>query len=290
MSNRLKIVYFGSSGDLSFRPFEALLQSSHEILAVVVNECPSIEQGIDLIPIDQQDSIQSVAFKNKIQILKFNHKITELGSAIESLKPDVIVTSCFAHKIPSSILTIPKLASLNLHPSLLPKYRGPDPLFWQIRNAVIETGVTIHLMNNQFDAGDIVAQHSVNVKPSMNISDLEKKLAIESSRLLIQAFQNIHNKIVLAKPQDTKISSYYSYPKVSDFKIPETWNARRVYHFMKATESIASYFPLMIDGEEMRLVQAIDFNAQGTIDLTLEGNQITFPCRAGYVKAEFLTL
>ena len=289
MLKKLRIVYFGSSGDLSLEPLKALLKSPHEILAVIVTESTSNRFQIRLIPIDQEDNIESIALKHDIQILKFNHDLDVLKADIEFLSADLIVTSCFSQKIPESILSIPKIASINLHPSLLPLYRGPDPLFWQIRDGVKETGVTIHLMDNNFDSGNIVAQQRFDVEPSLKMLDLKKKMALESAKLLINTLNDTCFYIESSKPQSTNKLSYQSFPEITDFTILDSWNAKRVFDFMKATDGFTRYYPIQIEGKPYRLLRAIEFNESENIGIFIDKNKIMFPCKKGYVTAEFDT-
>lgn len=286
---KLRIVYFGSSGDLSLHPFQALLDSSHEIVAVVVNKIPLIDQEINLIPLDFTDNIESAAFSRNIEILQFSDNLSELLLAIDSLSPDLIITSCFSEKIPGFILSIPKIASLNIHPSLLPRYRGPDPIFWQIRDAVNPMGVSIHMMDSAFDSGDIVAQQSVEIDPGINMLSLTQTLAKTGSSLLINTLEDIQRKVKLARPQLKANSSYDTFPQLSDFQIQDTWDAERIYRFMKITEGFTHYYPIIIGDETIKLTRVLEFSNHQRVSVSINQNKITIPCRKGYIVAEFLT-
>jgi len=208
--DRLKVVFFGSSGYLSTAPLNALLQSEHELVAVVVNESKSPKSIFNLIPLDQSDQVEGLAFSHDVQILKLRPDYLPLVDQLIELAPDLIVTSCFEKKIPKEILVIPKIASLNIHPSLLPKYRGPSPIFWQLKEGAEKMGVTLHLMTMEFDAGDIVAQKRLDKLSFETFSDLKKALSLLAVDLLCEVLENIHHYVREAKAQDDSISTYFS--------------------------------------------------------------------------------
>ena len=289
MCKSLKIVYFGSSGDLSLQPFRALMASIHEVVAVVIVKKPLKTSDINLIPLDASDSIESLAVMNKIQILNLGDNLAALESEISFLSPDLIVTSCFAKRIPEAILALPKMASINIHPSLLPLYRGPDPIFWQVRDGVSRTGVSMHVMTNHFDTGDIIAQQNIDIEVSLHIVERKKILAKLGSRLLIKALKNIERSINLAYKQTKNKASYQSFPELKDFALIKDWDAERIYQFMKATEGLTPFYPLLIEGKSLRLTKVIDFNAQEKVELSFDQNKVKFPCKKGSVVAEFLT-
>jgi len=131
--------------------------------------------------------VKLVAQKYKIAISQ-PEKISNLKSEILSLKSDLIIVAAYGQIIPKDILDIPKYGSLNLHPSLLPKYRGPSPIQYTILNGDKETGVTIILMDEKIDHGPILAQRElVNYELGiMNYEKLNNELAKLGVELLIE--------------------------------------------------------------------------------------------------------
>ncbi len=107
---------------------------------------------------EHSDSIENLARELTLPIIDMSAPLSTLIAEIKALSPDLILVSCYARKIPQAILDIPVHGSFNLHPSLLPAYRGPAPVFWQFRDGLSEFGVTLHRMTETMDAGEIVAQ------------------------------------------------------------------------------------------------------------------------------------
>jgi methionyl-tRNA formyltransferase len=103
------------------------------------------------------------------------------------LRPDAIAVACFPGRLPPSLLDLPPLGALNVHPSLLPRDRGPSPLFWAFHRGDDATGVTVHLMEETLDTGPIVRQWAVAIAEGRRLSDLEFELATLGGQLLVDA-------------------------------------------------------------------------------------------------------
>src|SRR6266536_191528 len=99
-------------------------------------------------------------------------------------QPETICVACFSKRIPRDILDIPRLGCLNVHPSLLPANRGPEPLFWTFREGNQRTGVTIHLMDEGMDTGPIVAQEALEIPDGISYTQLEAQCAELGGKLL----------------------------------------------------------------------------------------------------------
>ena len=135
-----------------------------------------------------------------------------LYNRIISLKPDFIISSWFHRKIPKRIIDIPKMAAVNIHPSLLPKYRGATPIEWCIKNKEKVTGITLHKLDTEFDTGNILWQHEVPIGCDDTSTDVIKNMLelvpFAISNLLMRAEKNNFHGI----EQDEILVSYY--PKI----------------------------------------------------------------------------
>ena len=198
----MKIIYIGSSSPLSLIPLKALLNSKHEICAVVVNE--DRNRKFNVIT---SNSIQSLALNNSIPFFSMSIEHSDITSQIKGIQPDIILTSCFARRLPQSILSLARKGSFNIHPSLLPKFRGPNPLFWQLRQGVNEYGITIHRMTEDFDSGNIISQQKVNLDDGLYIDDVTEIIAIQTGSLIIKTLENIENENFDEVIQNEKYSS-----------------------------------------------------------------------------------
>jgi len=131
---------------------------------------------------------------------------------LRRFKPDMILVATFDQKIPQRIIDIPKMGMINIHPSLLPKYRGPMPTHWSIINGESESGVTYHAMSSEFDMGDILLQERTSIGGVVD-GELRRKLAKLSSKMLQSFLRKYRNSELNSKVQSKNEGTYY--PKVT---------------------------------------------------------------------------
>jgi methionyl-tRNA formyltransferase len=197
---------------------------------------------------------------------------------LADLQPDLIVVACFPYIFPPTLLELPRYGCLNLHPSLLPAYRGPLPLFWMARQGERRAGVTLHFLDEALDTGDIVAQTAFDWPDGISGVDLERRCAEEGAKLLPAALQQLAQGGELPRrPQPQQGSSYFSWPTQQDFVIPTHWEARRAFNFLRA----AVDWPLVIEvGEEMRRRGGEEAGRQGGEEAGRRGGEERFLIRA----------
>jgi methionyl-tRNA formyltransferase len=146
-------------------------------------------------------------------------RTTEFSNGIEKHTPDFIVVVAFGHIIPKDILTIPKIATINIHASLLPKYRGPAPIQWAIINEEKETGVTTMLMDEGLDTGDILISSELKIAPDDTSDTLHDRLADLGADLLIQTLNAFKTGDINPISQDHSQATYAPMLKKNDGRI-----------------------------------------------------------------------
>jgi methionyl-tRNA formyltransferase len=151
--------------------------------------------------------VKVMAEKNKISVLQ-SEKISDLRLKIKDFKPDLIILAAFGQIISKEILAIPKYGCLNIHPSLLPKYRGASPIQSSILNGDNETGVTIMIMDEKLDSGPILANDKWQMTNNETTEKLTKKLAELGAELLIKIIPKWINKEITAQMQDDSKASF----------------------------------------------------------------------------------
>ncbi len=122
---------------------------------------------------------------------------------LNQLKPDLVVVSAFGQILPRTIIEFPRLGCLNVHPSLLPKYRGAAPLNWAIIRGETKTGVTIMLMDEGMDSGDILLQQETPLGTAETVGELHDRLAAEGANLLVRAIDQVSSGTASRTPQDS---------------------------------------------------------------------------------------
>jgi len=141
---------------------------------------------------------------------------------IEKLRPDLVIVASYGKIIPKKILAIPKYGSINIHPSLLPKYRGPSPIQMTILKGDKTTGVTIMLMDEKIDHGKIIDQKKYQIPKGINYKELKDILADHGIKLLIKIIPKWINGKIKAKEQNHSQATYTKIIKREDGEI--NWN------------------------------------------------------------------
>lgn len=136
----------------------------------------------------------------------------EFKKELLKLNPDIIFVGSWGEKLKKEIYDLPKIASINAHPSLLPKYRGPNPYFWTIRNLEQASGVTFHLIDGDYDTGAILAQEEVKIYPSDTGQSLKDRTVLTARGVVCELLKALREDIIIPLKQREDRASYYSYP------------------------------------------------------------------------------
>ena len=183
----MKIIFMGTP-DFAKESLSKLYENGYEIAAVVTPPDRPKGRGMKMIACP----VKEFAVENHIPVFQPN-KVNEIKQNIIDINPDMIVVVSYGKFLPKSILEIPKYGAINVHPSLLPNYRGSAPIQWAIINGDKITGTTIMKMNEKMDAGDIILQKQVDIEDNETTGELWDRLSKISSRLLLEAVQKIEN-------------------------------------------------------------------------------------------------
>lgn len=205
-------------------------------------------------------------------------KSPEFRNLLEAIGSDIGLVACFTRRIPPAILQVPRFGFLNYHPSLLPAYRGPVPLFWQLRDGA-PTGVTIHYLDEGLDTGDIVAQTKVGLPEGCSGYEADMVLARAAGELLDDVLNELAGGVVNRQPQPQG-GSYFSFPELDDFTLSMTWPALRAYNFMRGTGEWGRPYRLALEDESIWLSEAIHCDPHGSLarayERTKDLTQINF--------------
>jgi len=193
----MRVIFFGSAS-IGFPSLEALLASAHdEVLAVVTqpDRPAGRKQQLTSCP------VKLFAQGRGIPVLS-PEKVKESLPELAALNADLFIVVAYGQYISRSVLELPQYGAINLHPSLLPKYRGSSPIQWALANGDTETGVTILYVSEKMDAGDIILQRDLPIDPEATSATLEPVLAQAGAKLLIEAVEHIRAGTVQRHPQD----------------------------------------------------------------------------------------
>jgi methionyl-tRNA formyltransferase len=291
LTNLLRIVYIGSRGPLSVIPLAKLLGAGQSLCAIGVDTDDTARPRADRIPvtIEDQGSVEFLAGRHGIPLIRLQGAWSASVDEIAEYMPHIILVSCFARRLPDVVLSIPSMGCFNLHPSLLPAYRGPLPLFWQFRDGCREFGVTLHHMTSRLDAGDIVGQTRLVMPDGVSGRRASVLLAEAGGDLLVDAVSALGRGKAAAIPQNERAASYQGYPVPSDCAVSANWSARRLYNFVCATRGGGMRYPCDIGGRVYRLSDVVSWREAAATEPLISGNTVTIPCNPGYVVARVET-
>jgi methionyl-tRNA formyltransferase len=273
-----RVLFLGMQGNFSHPPLRALLEAGIQVCAVVIPAELSLTEALPAIIRREQlqtsrtmlpvlhstihTSILQLAWERHLPVWEV-HRLSdpETIGVLAAYQPDVICVACFSKRIPHAILDIPRLGCLNVHPSLLPANRGPEPLFWTFREGSQQTGVTIHLMNEGMDSGPIVAQEAVEVRNGISYAQLEAQCAELGGKLLARSVWALYNGVAIPVPQDETKSSYHAFPADDDFVVPvAAWSAQHVYNFICGVASWGTPITLQVGNNNVHVKKVISYS------------------------------
>ena len=185
---------------------------------------------------------------------------------LDECEPDVIVTACYAQILPGRVLALPRLGCINLHPSLLPAFRGPSPLFWQFHAGVPATGITVHRTTAVIDGGDILAQQSLPLPAGVSVGQINRTLGDLGGELLVDVLARLAGDGCAGEPQDAASASYQSWPGDDAFVLDPGWTAERAYRFMRGTREWGLVYWVVSEDTVLRLEDVLSFEVRGGID------------------------
>ncbi len=251
MDNRnLKIIFFGTPR-FAAEVFRALLEKEFEVAAVVTRPDKKVGRKQDFV----SSPVKETALQRKITFFQ----PVELGDQkfiddLKKIRPDLIVVAAYGKILPKTILGIPKFGSLNVHASLLPKHRGASPVQSAIRKGERKTGITLMLMNEKMDEGDILAQEEIPIGEHDTTESLTKKLARFGSRMIVEFIPKWTAGQIKQRRQEGKKANYSPAIRRADGEIGWNQSAEEItrqYRAFHPWPGIYTYFRK--DGKKTRL-------------------------------------
>ena len=199
----MKIVFMGTP-DFAEKSLEDVYNAGHEILAVVTNPDRPKGRGMKMVA----SPVKEFAVSKNLKIYQPEkvRKNVEFIEEIKKLEPDVICVVAYGKILPKEILEIPKLGCINVHGSLLPKYRGAAPIQWAVINGEKVTGVTTMYMDVGMDTGDMILKEKTEIAPDETTGELWDRLAKIGADLLVKTLEQIENKTAPRIPQGEDFS------------------------------------------------------------------------------------
>ena len=274
MTNKLKTIFMGTP-EFAVPSLEAL-KDKVELITVVTQPDRPRGRGHKLLP----SPVKVWALDNSIPILQPERiKTDEFTSKLEELKPDLIVVVAFGQILSQRILDLPKYGCINVHASLLPRYRGAAPIEWSLINGETKTGVTTMMMDAGLDTGDMLVKREIAIDEDMILPELREKLMILGSEALIETIDKLIAGTLTREKQDNTISNYA--PMLTKETGLIDWNksAREIHNLIRGLYGGAY---TIIDGQKYKIWRT------KLVDDKLEILEIQAPNSKKLLFADFL--
>ena len=274
-----KLVFMGTS-NFAVPILKSLYQNGYPISAVYTQPPKKSKRGqkLNKSPINLFSENISLDVRTP-QSLKNNN---EEESYLTELKPDIIIVVSYGQIIPKNLLTIPKYGFLNVHASLLPKWRGAAPIQRSIMNLDRETGISIMRINENLDEGPVCNQYSLNISEKINSEELSEKLSVIASEKILDILDNIYDDNIEFKDQDHSKATYAKKIQKTEGKIDWNENSEKIIGKINGLYPYPGAF-FSFNGERYKILKAEKSNTNGKAGSIVSEN-FEVCCGEGSIK------
>ena len=245
----MRIVFMGTP-EFAVNILQTLIDSEHDVIGVVTQP----DRLVGRKRILTAPPIKTLASKYSIPVFQ-PEKIKLNYQQVINWNPDIIITCAYGQIIPKVLLDYPKYKAINVHASLLPKYRGGAPIHQAIIDGCRETGITIMYMDVKMDEGDIIAQKTVNIEETDDVGRLHEKLSIAGANLLMATLPSIVNHTNKSIKQDHREATYAYNIKPEDEKIIWDMLGVQIYNQIRGLNPWPGAYSIL-DGRRVKIYRS----------------------------------
>ena len=259
------IIFIGGSGVFSLAALQTLVKHKQTPTQIIVAGHAPANLPPSSLPVSMPARPLQIDTLAQQQGIPVHYVATAAALREVSLEqwpqPDYLLVACFPYLLPSSFIMWPTQRCLNLHPSLLPAYRGPDPVFWQLHNGEQHTGISLHIVTDSLDAGPVVSQAAIDFPAGASQERLDTFLAQQGVELFCRWLSH-HKACSPPTEQIERNATYYPNPTVTDYAVSTNWPAEHAFQFMRGTHTPAAGYPITVAGKNYFLQEALEFDAE----------------------------
>lgn len=276
----MRIVFMGTPV-FAQTALEALIAAGYEVCAVFTQPDKPKNRGkqVQTTPVKECALSHGIAVYQP-QSLRRGEDAQQALSALRELSPECIVVAAYGQILPKEVLDLPKYGCINIHASLLPRYRGAAPIQRAIQNGETETGITTMYMAQGLDTGDMIMKSVVPITPEMTGSELHDILAAQGAQLIVQTLKALENGTAQRVPQQGE-SCYASMISKEELKLDFTKPAEVVHNFIRAMSSAPCAYTTL-DGKRLKVYGArLGAQAQGAAGTIADPARFAVVCGDG---------
>ncbi len=287
----MRIVFAGTP-DFAATALEALVKAGHQVELVLTQPDRPAGRGMKLQP----SAVKQLALVNKIPVIqpvslrvegKYGEEAQQAYDCIQAINPDVMVVVAYGLILPKAFLTLPAHGCLNIHASLLPRWRGAAPIQRAIEAGDAESGVAIMRMEEGLDTGPILMMESTPITEKDTAAVLHDRLAGMGGRLVVKALQKIADGTAVYTPQDDSLAVYakklHRDEAALDFRLSAQENAAKIRAFNPFPGCTAECGPTTLKIWEAQVEEMNSNHPEGKI-LSADGSGIVVACGRGSLR------
>lgn len=288
----MNIVFMGTP-DFAKESLEAIYNAGHNIVGVVTNPDKPKGRGMKLLP----SEVKEFAITKNLKVyqpVKVRNN-TEFIEEIKALNPDVICVVAYGKILPKEILEIPKMGCINVHASLLPKYRGAAPIQWSVLNGDKTTGITTMYMDVGMDTGDMILKQEVEIGEDETTGELWNRLAKIGGELLVETLKQIKNGIA---PREKQGNDFSMAPMLSKEMAKIDWASKTALEIKNLVRGLnpimgaysylngkkIKFWKVAVATDEEISVENMDFLKNGTVLSSDTKNGLFIKTKSGILK------
>ena len=286
MRKDIKVVFMGTP-EFACESLKEIYEAGFNIVGCFTNPDKPSGRGMKL----KASAVKEYAIEKNIPIyqpkkIRNNQEVLDI---LDKLAPDVIAVVAYGKILPKEVLDIPKYGCINVHGSLLPKYRGAAPMQWALINGEKETGITTMFMDVGMDTGDMLLKEEIEIKDDYNLETLHDKLMVIGAKLLVKTIDGVVSGTITRIPQPKDVT--YAPMITRDMtKIDFNKSAREIFNFVRGLSPFPGTYMELEDGRKYKVFD-VSYKEDKNIDSTVEPGDILLMskdslyirCKDGYV-------
>ena len=257
----MKLLFLGSHGSQSTATLAALLAGGLRPDQILVHrEGPAASAlTLPVLGAHDREGPCEIGAKHGIAVAAVGRR--QLAAAVRRCAPDLAVVSCYPFRIPEDLLSRVPHGWVNVHPSALPAYAGPAPVFWQLRDGARSIGVTLHRMARELDRGPILDQTNIELHEGAPYSEIAATAGSAGGEMIGRLLRGGPERLPAGTPQPASPDSWRAHPAPKAFEIGPAWGALRIFNFVRGVRELGAPVLPMADGRRIRIDQAVAWSA-----------------------------
>ena len=288
----MKVLFMGTP-DFAQESLKSLIEANYDVIGVVTNPDKPKGRGMKMVA----SPVKEYALENNLKIYQPERirKNVEFIEEIKNLNPDVICVVAYGKILPKEILEIPRLGCINVHASLLPKYRGAAPIQWAVLNGDKTTGITTMYMDEGMDTGDMILKQEVEIDDNETTGELWNRLSKIGGELLVKTLKEIERGTA---PREKQGDDFSIAPMLSKDMAKIDWNkktAQEIKNLVRGLNPIMGaytflngkkikFWEVQLAKENEIMVENLDFLGNGVVLLSDSKDGLYIKAKGGIIK------